>query len=170
LKATIKEAKKHFAEENYEAAYETIELILEELGKAEEQLVRAELQGKISQSAVAEIFDFIAEASWELLTAQEALGLYITAESHWTKIEGNKILEFSFSPTGLVFDDDLPAMLIIPLSLIEPIIGKNISGKAFYSFDGLSIEPVELDFEIDKESGVVILYIPGFSWYYFPRR
>lgn len=167
LKAKIEESEEHFAEENYEAAYEAIESVLKELGKVEEQLVRAESQGKISQSAVEKILYFTTNIVWELLAVQEALGLYITAESRWTKIEGNKILEFSFSPSGLVFPDDLPAMLIIPLSLLD---GEEINGLAFYSSDGEFIEPIVLDFEIDEENGIIILCIPHFSLYYWPRR
>jgi hypothetical protein len=165
LKSTIKEAKEHFAQGDYQATYQDIAAVLKGLEKAEEKMKQAESQGKISPSAAEEILDLMAEAWMELFCAREALGVSISAEASWTEIEGDKILEFAFGPHGLVFPDDLPAMLIIPLSLFDD---EELDGKVYYSPDGDSIEPFELDYEIDDKN--VILYIPGFSYYYYPRR
>ncbi len=164
----IDNAKIHLAKEHYKNAHDDIESALEYLKKAKDELEKARSKGKTSPVKL------IAEAEGELLVAQEALGLDITASSRITQFEYKgetyKFLEFEFGPTGAEFSP--AAILTVPFNQIN-----ESDLIILYQFDGKLIDIIDLECEIDKENceidkenEVVRFYIPGFSYYYFRRR
>ena len=112
--------------------------------------------------------DFTAQAEGELLVAQEAVGVDITAMSHQAIFEYNGIsytfLVFEFGPSGTTFNPH--AMLIVPWN---KIIESDWLILHLGSTD-IAANAMNLGYDIDYENETVIFYIPGFSHYYFTRR
>ncbi len=157
----IDNAKIHLAKEHYKNAHDDIESALEDLRKAKKELEKARSKGETSSVKL------IAKAEGELLVAQEALGLDITASSRITQSEYEnetyRFLEFSFGPSEAEFPS--AAILIVPFNQIS-----ESDLIILYQFEDEPIDIIDLEYEIDDESEVVRFYIPGFSYYYFRRR
>ncbi len=160
-RTNIDNAKIHLAKEDYKNAHDYIESALEDLKKAKKELEKAGSKGETSPVKL------IAEAEGELLVAQEALGLDITASSRITKSEYENetysFLEFSFGPTGAEFSP--AAILIVPFNQIS-----ESDLMILYQPEDEPINLIDLEYEIDDENEVVRFYIPGFSYYYYRRR
>jgi len=154
IKKEIEKALNSLDKEGYKEAHLKIKKALKELKEAKETAEDAEELAKLE------------EAENELLAAQEALGLDITATSYCDTFEYEgetyEFLMFEFGPSGTSFSP--PAMLVIPWSKIleTDFMILHLSGEI--------VDLVDLGYEIDEENETVTFYIPGFSYYYFARR
>ena len=71
-------------------------------------------------------------------------------------------MTFEFEPSGLQFDPD--AQIHIPF---EVLVGLDVETLVFGSESGGKIEDVSYDIDWDNE--LLIVYVPHFSQYYYPR-